>query len=273
MEIITVRFECFLNADCFILAGGKGHYEKRTNSKAMEDLKKYNAREISKVGLGKIKTRKMQSTGEMNLTQMTNMAKRENEARIKAALTASEAQKKQAPPPAHDTHNVPQQNIQNEAPAAEHYVNPYVRKPLPTTSTEESYVNPFVRKPLSTTSTEEPYVNPFIRKPSSLVEESSLIQKHVRPPQVPSTTRTPLDPLITARNVPETASKQKIIAKPGSDFLGNIMNDMNKQQKDMQVVNSNINKENKRTDPEKYHINRFFYRLLKCSYLWLIEQS
>jgi len=247
VEIITVRFECFLNADCFILAGGKGHYEKRTNSKAMEDLKKYNAREISKVGLGKIKTRKMQSTGEMNLTQMTNMAKRENEARIKAALTASEAQKKQAPPPAHDTHNVPQQNIQNEAPAAEHYVNPYVRKPLPTTSTEESYVNPFVRKPLSTTSTEEPYVNPFIRKPSSLVEESSLIQKHV--------------------------TKQKIIAKPGSDFLGNIMNDMNKQQKDMQVVNSNINKENKRTDPEKYHINRFFYRLLKCSYLWLIEQS
>ncbi len=210
----------------------------------MEDLKKYSAREISKVGLsGKLKAKKIQPTGEINLTQITNLAKRENEMRIKAAKDILNAQK-QVSPPVDVNSKVPEQN----------------ELPKSSKNDEKPYVNPFVRKLFqSAVSTEEPYVNPYVRKRFSNVNSSAA--------------RVPLDPIVTTKNAQDSALKLKPVTNSGSDFLGNIMNDMNKQQKVMQTINSNINKENQKMEPNRYNINNFFLRLLKINYIWLIEQS
>ena len=233
---------------------------KPKQSKAFADLKRLKSREMAAIKFRKPVTYE----NDMNLTQITNLAKQENLARIKAAKILENERNQKAS----DKRDCAPDNssLTSLSNSKSNYIEkePEQHNPIRNKISTElnSNSNNITKK---TSELSEPHLIPHIKK-------SDLIQKNPRETIKKSTTNINKENVgIKISNSGNDNAPKQQIQKPKSsktDVVAKIMNNMDKQQTEMVAVNERLQE-----DEFKYHLNHFFYRLLKCTFNWLIEQG
>lgn len=191
----------------------------------------------------------------MNLTQITNLAKQENLARIKAAKNVIDGTNKTS-----DSAGDFNALVSKSKPD-------YVNKEPEKQNIKNKKSPELISNVRRTSELTEPSVDIRVEKP---VDASSRVPRE----NVKKSTITVNKENLGSKNSNNGDENQKVPAtakakSSKADVISNIMNKMEKQQTEMVSVNDRLGKENE----AKYHLNQFFFRLLKCTFNWLIEQG